>query len=246
MSDTRAVLVPVEILEGETVSPGLVNFLDGLAVHLLGYHVVPEQTPPGQARMSFEARAEEKLEDVADLFRDAGVDVVTRLVFTQDEKQTLERVADEEGCDVVVHVNPAPAVEDVLVPLFGDANAERVAEFLADLPAADVRFHFLDLRRGEEDASRIEAARTRLRELDVDYHRVTGESVQSSTPVDAILTHSEGYDAVVMAEPRPAVLELLFGEVEARIAAGFVGPVLVVRRDVVDAAGADETDATGD
>lgn len=236
MDETHAVLVPVAILEGETVSAGLVDLLDGLEVHLLGYHVVPEQTAPGQARMSFESRATEKLDDVADLFRDAGVDVETRLVFTHDERQTVERVADEANCDVVVHVNPAPTVDDVLVPLFGDANADRVARFLAHLLVdKDVQVHFLDLRRGGEDAARIETARTTLRELDFDYRLVSGDAVDSATPVETILSHSEGYDAIVMAEPKPAVLELLFGEVEARIAAGFVGPVLVVRRTDEDA-----------
>ena len=45
------VLVPVEVLEGRTVPESLVRFLAPSEVVVLGYHVVPEQTPAGQARL---------------------------------------------------------------------------------------------------------------------------------------------------------------------------------------------------
>ncbi len=38
------VLVPLAVLKGETVSPGLMNLLSTVDVTVLGYHVPPEQT----------------------------------------------------------------------------------------------------------------------------------------------------------------------------------------------------------
>jgi len=48
------VLVPVAILEGESPSAGLIALLGSTDVTVLGYHVLPEQTPPDQARAQFE------------------------------------------------------------------------------------------------------------------------------------------------------------------------------------------------
>jgi len=96
------VLVPLAILKGETVSAGVVDSLSNAEVVLLGYHVVPEQTPPGQARMSFEEHAEDALGETAAAFEDAGVPVETVLVFTHDRGETVGRVADERGCKAVL------------------------------------------------------------------------------------------------------------------------------------------------
>jgi hypothetical protein len=49
--------VPVAILKGETVPDAVVELLSTLPVVVLGYHVLPEQTAPGQARMQFEDQA---------------------------------------------------------------------------------------------------------------------------------------------------------------------------------------------
>ncbi|MFC6726667.1 universal stress protein, partial [Halobium palmae] len=89
------VLVPLAVLEGESVSLGLMNLLGTVDVTVLGYHVLPEQTPPDQARLQYEERANETLADVAEEFRLAGGDADHRLVFTHDRAQTVDRVADE-------------------------------------------------------------------------------------------------------------------------------------------------------
>ncbi len=62
MTDRPSVLVPLRVLEGESVPEGVPDLLGDAHVVLLGYHVLPEQTAPGQARMQFEDRAMERLE----------------------------------------------------------------------------------------------------------------------------------------------------------------------------------------
>jgi len=54
MTDRPAVLVPIRVLEGESIPEGVPELLADAHVVLLGYHVVPDQTATGQARMQFE------------------------------------------------------------------------------------------------------------------------------------------------------------------------------------------------
>ena len=62
MTDRPSILVPIRVLEGESVPEGVPELLAHAHVVLLGYHVIPEQTAPGQARMQFEDRATERLD----------------------------------------------------------------------------------------------------------------------------------------------------------------------------------------
>jgi len=124
--DTPRVLVPVTILEGGTVPPGVVDLLTDVHTVLLGYHELPEQTAPGQARMQFGERAEELLEDIADQFREAGGSVESRLVFTNDYEKTVDRVARETGCGATLVVQPAPEIDHVYVALGDPDEAEPV------------------------------------------------------------------------------------------------------------------------
>ena len=129
------VLLPVRVLEGEAASPGLVALLSRAEVVLLGYHVVPEQTAPAQARMSFEERAAGKLEEIEAVLVEAGARVDRTLAFTQDAEQTIERVAAEEDCAAVAYVNPVNVCERVLLVLHGDVDPERIGGVTAGLVA---------------------------------------------------------------------------------------------------------------
>ncbi|PAU84854.1 universal stress protein UspA [Halorubrum salipaludis] len=127
------VLVPVAVLEGETVSPGLMSLLGTVDVTVLGHHVLPEQTPPDQARLQFEERATAALEDLSEEFRAAGGAADHRLVFTHDREQTVQRVADEVGANALAVSRPTGDVERVLVSLSGDVDADRILSFVETL-----------------------------------------------------------------------------------------------------------------
>jgi hypothetical protein len=85
------VVVPVAVLKNESVPLGLMNLLSTMDVTVLGYHLLPEQTPPDQARLQYEERANEALSDVTEEFREAGGDADYRLVFTGDRQKTVRR-----------------------------------------------------------------------------------------------------------------------------------------------------------
>lgn len=227
MSDRTRVLVPVAVLEGQTVGQGIVELLGGESVVLLGYHVIPEQTAPEQARTSFEERARDKLADVEAAFEAAGADVESLLVFTHDRKQTFERLARESGCDALLWLNPTMAVEDVLVSLSGEVDAERVGRFAAGLADdTDVAVHLLGI--GEDADALLASARDQLDAAGVPATRVSQEQVTTDRPLQTIVEVGSGYDAIVVGEYSASLSELVLGDVEERIAEAAIGPVFEV------------------
>lgn len=229
------VLVPVAVLEGETVPESVVDLLSPLPVVVLGYHVLPEQTPPGQARMQFEDRVQATLDDLTAAFSEGGSAAETRLVFTHDEEQTLNRVADETGCEAILVPNPATEIERLLVPVQGKADVDHVAAFVAALIGdREIRVTFLHVADREEATaagqSTVDDAAARLRDLGIPADTIETDVTVSGTPVRAIATAAADHDAVVLGESEPSLRSVLFGEVPEQVAARSLGPVVVVRR----------------
>ncbi|MEE6209143.1 universal stress protein [Salarchaeum sp. III] len=222
----RKILLPLRVLEDESLSAGLVHLLAPTDVLVLGYYRVPDQTPPGAAREQFGDRAQKRLDDVAAALRDAGAIVETRMVFTGEVEQTIARTADEVDADAVVHPGAAMQVEDVLVPIVGKPDLEKLAGFVAALVAErdiDVTTFALD-----EDLT-PEAVTTALADAGVDAEHLTAAEGPGGGPVDAIAAVAAEYDAIVMGEPQPSLTEWVFGELEDRVATEALGPVFVVR-----------------
>jgi len=234
--DRPTVLVPLAVLDGESLAPALVEALSTVRVELVGYHQIPEQTAPGQARMQFEERMETELADLAATFEEAGGTVETRIVFTHEPEQTFERVAVEVGCDAVLLNNPATKVEEVVVPLRSEINVERIVALVASvLDATDASVTLYHVRADDEtdrEAGRrlVDAAAELLAEAGVGPERVNRETVVSETPIKTLAAAAGEYDLVVMGESKPSVRELFFGEVSEQVASQSVTPALVVRR----------------
>ncbi|WP_135821952.1 universal stress protein [Halostella litorea] len=222
------VLVSLAVLEGETVSSGLVDLLATVDVTVLGYHEVPEQTPPDQARAQFEDRAVDALEDVTREFREAGGDADYRLVFTHDRGQSVRRVAAETGADAYAITGVTGPVERLLVPVSGGVNVERILGFVEALvDSRDIGVTLLLVTDGDGAGETVRSAAADLERAGVD---VTTREV-SGDPVARTVEEAPGHDAVVMGERAPSLSSLVFGAEADRIAAGSVGPVLVVRGD---------------
>lgn len=223
------VLVPVAILEGETVSSGLVDLLATVDVTVVGYHVLPDQTPPDQARLQYEERATAALEDITEEFRAAGGDADRRLVFTHDREKSVDRIAAETGATAFAITGATGAVERLLVPLSGDVAVERVLAFVEELVgqrAIDVTL-FLATDATDDARRRLDEARERLAAAGIE----TGTELATGRPFDALIEAVPGHDAIVMGEQAPSLTSFLFGEESERVAAASVGPVLVVRPD---------------
>jgi len=223
------VLVPIEILEGKTVPPGLMSLLGTMDVTVLGYHVLPEQTPPDQARHQYEERATAALEALSEEFADADGAADHRLVFTHDREQTVRRVADEIDAAAFAISGMAGDVDDLLVSLSGDVDIDRIIAFVIDL-VGDRDIAVTLLLAGDAEATvddRLETAATQLREAGID----TDTSTAAGSPFDSLMDAAPTHDAIVIGEAAPSLRSLVFGDEAERVAAASVGPVLVVRRD---------------
>lgn len=227
------ILIPVEVIKGESISESVVEFLAPAAVVLLGYHVLPEQTPTEQASMQFEDRAQEAIEDIALVFREAGREVETRIVFTHNRNQTVERVAAEMGATAVLLPNPAGRIEDVVVPLRGAIDVGRVTDLVATLLGgreATVKLWGISTATGQFDPeAAVEDARGQLIGRGLPAEQITTEVSEVETPIYEIVDRSGEFDLIVMGAGGSSLLTSLFGDPSERIAEGAVEPVLVVR-----------------
>lgn len=229
------VLVPVEVLAGETVSAGLVDLLGTAEVTVLGYHVLPEQTPADQARLQYEERATAALSDLVEEFRDAGAGANHRLVFTHDREQTIDRVAAETDSRAYAITGTTGGVDRLLVSLTGDVAVERIVEFVRELvDGREIEVTLLvpaDVAEGaDSDGGPHERAVARLTDAGIAVEtRSTGGS-----PFDALVDAVPGHDAIVVGEDAPSLGSFLLGDLPERVAAASVGPVLVVRRGAAE------------
>lgn len=223
------VLVPVEVLEGKTVSPGLMNLLGTVDVTVLGYHVLPEQTPPDQARAQYEERATDALEDLSEEFRTAGGEADHRLVFTHDRKQTITRVAEDVDARAFAISGMTGDVNRILVSLSGDVAVDRILTFVEELVAdREIGVTLFTAVKDEEDSNeRLDSAAERLRDAGIGVRT----EVATGPPFAALMDAVPGHDAVVMGEKAPSLTSLVFGEEADRVASASVGPVIVVRYD---------------
>ncbi|MDY6817489.1 MAG: universal stress protein [Halobacteriales archaeon] len=226
------ILLPVRVMEGQTVAAPLVEFLAPAEIVILGYHVLPEQTPVEQASMQFEDRAQEAVADIAETFRAAGRDPDTRIVFTHNRDQTVNRVATEVGATAILLPNPTGPIETVLVPLRGAIDTNRLADLVATLVGAEqgeVTLWGLSPEDSPFDPDQaVTQAADRLRNRGLSDAQITTDTAAGGTVRD-IIDRSDDYDIVVMGAGGTSLLSLLFGEDSERVAEGAVAPVLVVR-----------------
>lgn len=244
LSERPTVLVPIRVLAGETVPEGVPAMLAHAHVVLLGYHVIPEQTAPGQARMQFEDEALDRLEDLEEGFEAAGATVEPRLVFTHEAQKTINRQIYEHGAIAVLVPDAVPAVERVLVAVRGTVGADRLTRVVAGLfgptDATITLLHVAAAEESDEDASTLLAGiADRLAELGVDPDAVETRVERDVPALDAIVGESGAHDVVVMGESDPTIATYFFGMPADQVGERFVGPVLVVQRALPASSGED-------
>ncbi|WP_259372364.1 universal stress protein [Salinarchaeum sp. IM2453] len=204
---------------------------------ILGYHVLPEQTSPDQARLQYEDRATEALEDLKAEFESAGCKADHRLVFTHSQKQTIERITDEIGAQAFVIPGMAGQIDRLLVSLSDKVDIGNILSFVESLVVdRDIGVTLFTARDSGLDSEQIASATKRLQEAGIDVQtesggedtqRQPGEPVAFSTLAEA----AGGHGAVVMGEQSPTLRSSLFGDKKPeQVASECVSPVLVVNR----------------
>ena len=243
MTDRPSILVPIRVLEGESIPEGVPELLANAHVVLLGYHVIPEQTAPGQARMQFEERATKRLDEYESMLADAGATTERRLVFTHDGGKTVDRTIDEYDCLAVLVPNATGPPEDVLVAVRGAVGVDRLARVVAglfgDTDVSVTLYHVADEDETDDDVrTLLDGVADRVAELGMDASRTETRIERDRDALDAIVDAADPFDAVVMGESDPSLATYVFGLPADQVAERFLGPVLVVQRE--SAAAGDE------
>ncbi|WP_232702685.1 universal stress protein [Halobacterium wangiae] len=236
MQDRPTVLVPVRVLEGESIPEGVPELLSNAHVVLLGYHVVPDQTATDQARLQFEDRATHRLDEFESILVEAGATVETRLVFTHGAQKTIDRTITEHDCLAVLVPNATAPPEDVLVAVRGTVGVDRLARLVgglfADTDVAVTLFHVVGDGETDEDVETLlDGVVSRLVDRGVEEDAITVRLEGKRRPMDAIVDAADEFDAVVMGESDPSLTTFVFGMRAEQVAEQFLGPVLVVQRE---------------
>ncbi|GGN93946.1 universal stress protein [Haloarcula pellucida] len=236
MTDRPPILVPIRVLEGESVPEGVPTLLANAHVVLLGYHVIPEQTAPGQAQMQFEERAKDRLDEYEAIFEEAGATVERRLVFTHDGQKTIDRTITEHDCLAVLVPNATGAVEDVFVAVRGTVGVDRLARVVAGvfgaMDASITLYHVAENEETDEDiGTLLDGLVERLGDRGIDTSTIETRVERDRDPLDAIVDASAAFDVVVMGETDPSLATFVFGMPATQVANRFLGPVLVVQRE---------------
>ena len=233
MTTTHRVLVPFELPDADPVPPVLVETLAATEVVVLGHYGLPEQTPPSAGRDQFEADATAELEALAGPFESAGGPVTTRLVFGKARDKTIDRVAIEEDCDVILTPGRVETVERVAVPLRGEENADRIVSFVGELLAATdasvTLFHTSaasDRLPGDEILAN---ATDRLVEAGVDPDRIGRRLSEDDDVGRSIVEIGTDFDVLVLGETEPSLRDRILGAIPAQVTAETEDPTFVVR-----------------
>lgn len=253
MSDPRdhRVLIPVDVLEGQTVPATIVDAFASIPVVLLAYRELPDQTGTDQAREQYGDRVRAEVDELRAVFEDAGCDVTTRVAFTHDRLKTFERVAVDESCDAVLLLNPAPVLETVLVAIRSDVNVQHIARLLHTiLTGTALELTLLHAASDEEGRAAgtelLETARSELIAAGVDADRIASTVVVDDSPTDAILEAAADHDLLVAGESRPSIRRFVFRDRAERLARRTVDPVLVVRGEYLESDDGDEETVDGE
>jgi nucleotide-binding universal stress UspA family protein len=224
------ILIPVDISESDPPALDVLDLLFPFEVVLLGYFPVPDQAEPALIKHEYEDEAGARLDTIA-----AGrPDITEVLVFTHDRAATIDRVADQYGCEAVLTAGDTDHIDRILVPIRGDANVERivsvVAELLREGEATATFFHSVG-----EDAEPsqgeflLRGTVERLTEYGIEEERVDWQLSESGSPYQDIVGLGAEYDLVVLGETEPSLRERIIGDVLSRIIDELEVPALIVR-----------------
>ncbi len=228
-----SILVPVDISSDGPPAQPLIDLCRSVDIVLLGYYPVPDQVAPAQLRQDHESDAAATLADIADEFRASGIEVTDVLVFTHDRIDTIDRVANEYGCDAVLTLGEVERIERVLVPVRGNTNLERIVSLLAGvMRMSDVSvtfFHSVVDSEPSHGEFLVRGAVDRLDEAGIDVERIDWQLSDGESPYDEIIELARKYDLLILGETKPSIRERIFGTVPSRIVDEVDRPAFIVR-----------------
>ena len=224
------ILVPVDISRKELPEFDFLDFLQPFEVILLGYFPVPEQADPALIKHEYEAKAESRLDEIAE----SRAETTEVLVFTHDREATIDRVAEQYDCDAVLTAGEMDQIGRILVPLRGELNLERIISVVAELlrcsHATATIFHSISEDADPDQVeSLLQGTVDRVAEFGVQNERIDWKIAENGGPDRDIVSLAEEYDIIVLGETEPSLRERIIGDVLSRIIDEIAIPALIVR-----------------
>lgn len=235
-SQPTTLLIDVELPDPDPIPTWLLQQLGVLRVILVGWFPLPEQTDPTLAREQLSEEAQEALDQVAQTIKDAGSEVQTHLVFTPNALDTIGRISTEEDCDAIFVAGPLESLDELLVPLRGLENADRLARFVTDLvrnsSTTVTLLHVLEEDENPEKVQRevLSPIADKMMEHGLPDGQLHQRVDSGENQAEVIIETAHEYDAVVIGETSPSIREIIFGSVPEQIAQQASIPVMLVRR----------------
>lgn len=226
------VLVPVSLPDPEPIPESLVRLLSQTNVLVLGINKVPDQTVPDQARENDHGESKERINNIASKFRESGSNVTSKVIFTHNRRDTIDRVTKEGECNVILVPNHAGRMEWILVPLRGNTNIDRISDFVADLTTDELRrvtlLHVTDSESDQEGKPLLTEARQKLVDKGVDEQFIETDLITSHEVVETITEQAKNYDTIVIGGTEPSLLDRVFGDIPHRISQETGCPVFII------------------
>ncbi len=236
-TDPNGVLVPVDVSAPIEADFSVLELLAPERVVLLGYWSVPDQSASAQVRDQYQTTAQERLDTVASRLDDRAATVSSRLVFTPDRGDSIDRAANEYDTAAILTpgdagVSVADADRRVLVLLKPDPNIDRILSVLGHHFAGTqlrlVLFHAAE-EQARAMAYMLRGAADRLAELGVPSEQIDWEVETDRSRINTILSTAPAYDLVVLGETQPTVRERVFGLVQSELLDRTDRPVMTIR-----------------
>ena len=230
------VLIPVRLMEGEPLARPLIALLEPVDTVVLGYFVTKDQVTPEHARNEFGRRANQVMDDlVAELASD-GRTVETRLVFTPNYEQSIDRIAKVSNANVVLYPGDIEEANRILVATRGRVGTDRMASFVRALFSdTDCRITFLHVvpsqSRVEEGEEYLETVVNGIGKSIEGNEKVNRLVEVDRDPLSAILDEADNHDLLVIGESEESWRNVLFGNLSDKIRDSTQKPVFVVRQD---------------
>ena len=222
------ILIPIDVSKPVSTDGTIVETLSDTNIVLLGYWPIPDQTGSDQAREQFGTDAEERLQTVANQLTDRGIDVQTRLVFTQNRNQMIDEAVNLYDCQSVLVPRSDTASEPVergIVLVKPNADLDRIAVTVGELFAeSDVDlllFHVVERENKRlHDATEymLRGLAARLSELGINQDKIEWEQSTDKPHHDVILERVSDFDFVVLSETNPTIRERVFGNLQSKLA----------------------------
>lgn len=225
-----SILVPVDVSGPESAALEVLEVLRPYEVVLLGYFPVPDQAEPALLKHEYDAEAAARLDEIAT----GWSDLTQVLVFTHDREATIDRVAEEHGCDAVLTAGDGAAIDRILVPIRGDTNLERIVSVVVNLLlAGEATVTFFHSMEVDGDPSQgeflLRGVVEQVTGQGIDSDRISWQLAEGDDPHADIVGLASEYDIVVLGETEPSLRERIIGDMLSRIIDDIQIPALIVR-----------------